>query len=48
MLLATEGVWELDVSLVICPLWWFFCFLGLGYFHFVPCILPFLGALVYL
>ncbi len=25
----------------------FFCLLGCGSFHFVPCILPFLGALVF-
>jgi len=33
--------------IVIRPLRWFFCFLGCGSFHFVPCIPPFLGALVF-
>jgi hypothetical protein len=33
---------ELDVPFVVCPLgWWFFCLLGCGSFHFVPCIQPF-------
>jgi len=43
----------LDVSLVVHPLLrWFFCLLGLGSFHFVPCIFSllsfFAGALVYI
>ncbi len=38
MLLTTGGVWELHVALLVCPLRWLFCFLGHGYFHFVPCI----------
>jgi hypothetical protein len=33
---------------VVCPLRWFFCLLGGGFFHFVPCVPPYLGALVYL
>ncbi len=41
------GVSELDVPLKVCPLRWFFCLLGHGSFHFVPCIPPFLGALVF-
>jgi hypothetical protein len=36
-----EGVWELDVPLVVCPLRWFICLFGCGSFHFVPCIPPF-------
>jgi hypothetical protein len=46
-----EGVRELDVPVVVCPLrWFFFCLLQCGSFHFVPCIPPFFfsGALVYL
>ncbi len=48
--------WELDVPLLVCPLKWFFCFLGHGgSFHLVP-FLPnppppppfFLGALVFI
>ncbi len=36
---------ELDVPFVVCPLgWWFFCLLGCGSFHFVPCIPPFFGC----
>jgi hypothetical protein len=42
-----EGVWEFDVPFVVHLLRWFFCFLGRGSFHFVPCITPFLGALVF-
>jgi len=43
------GLWELDVPFVVCPLRWFFCLLDSGQsFHFIPCIPPFLGALVYL
>ncbi len=49
MLLAIGGgVEELDVPFAVPPLWWFFCLLGCESFHFVPCILPFLGAFVYL
>ncbi len=33
-----EGVWQLDVALVVCPPRWFFCFLGHRSLHFVPCI----------
>jgi hypothetical protein len=38
--------WELDVPLVVCPLitWFFFVFLDMGSFHFVPCIPPFFGS----
>jgi hypothetical protein len=32
--------WERDVPLVVCRLSWFFCLLGGGSFHFVPCIRP--------
>ncbi len=47
---CTPKVWELDAPFVVRPLRWFFCLVGCGSFHFVPCILPlsFLGALVYL
>jgi hypothetical protein len=41
-------VQELDVPFMVCTLEWFFCLLGRMSFHFVPCIPPFLGALVYL
>jgi hypothetical protein len=34
------GVQELDVPFVVSPLRWFFCLLGGGSFHFVPCIPP--------
>ncbi len=44
---SLDPVQELDVPLVVCPLRWFFCLLGRGSFHFVPCIHPFLGTLVY-
>jgi hypothetical protein len=44
--LQQEGVSELDVPLVVCPLrWGSFVFLDVGSFHFVPCFPPFLGAL---
>jgi hypothetical protein len=33
---------------MVHPLRWFFCLLGHGSFHFVPCFPPFLGTLVYL
>jgi hypothetical protein len=33
-----EGVQKLDVPFVVCLLWWFFCLLGHGSFHFVLCI----------
>jgi hypothetical protein len=39
---------KVDVPLVVSLLRWFFCLLGGGSFHFVLCILPILGALVYL
>jgi hypothetical protein len=45
---CTPGVGELDVPFVVRPLRWFFCLDGCGSFHFVPCIPPFLDALVYL
>ncbi len=35
---------ELDVPFVVCLLGWFFCLLGCGSFHFVPCIPPFFGC----
>jgi len=38
-----EGVWELDVPLVVHLLRWFICLLGRGSFHFVPCIPPSFG-----
>jgi hypothetical protein len=48
MLLATGGgVWELDVALVVCPVRWFFCFLG-RILPFCSLYSPLLGALVYL
>jgi hypothetical protein len=43
-----EGVQELRVPFVVHPLRWFFHLLGHGSFHFVRCIPPFWGALVYL
>jgi hypothetical protein len=42
----TKHVRELDVPLVVCPFRWFFCLLGHGFFHFVPCIPPFFGCFV--
>ncbi len=48
ILVTIRGVWELDVPIVVHPLGWFFCRLGHGSIHFVPCIPPLLGALVYL
>ncbi len=41
-----KGVRELDVPFVVHLLKWFFCLLGSGSFHFVPCIAPLLGSLV--
>ncbi len=32
------------MPLVVCPLRWFFCLLGRGSFHFVPCIPPLFGC----
>ncbi len=46
MLFATEGVQELDVPLVVCPLWWFICLVGHGSFSFCSLFCPFGGALV--
>jgi hypothetical protein len=49
MLLVTWGVFGNLMFLLWFALWgWFICLLGRGSFHFVPCILPFFGALVYL
>ncbi len=42
-----EGVWELDVPLVVCPLMQFICVLGHGSFHFVLCFPPFFGVLIF-
>jgi hypothetical protein len=42
-----EGVQEFDVPFVVHLLRWFFCLFGHGSFHFVPCMPPFLGALVF-
>ncbi len=47
MLLVTGGGLGTYVPLVGRPLRRFFLLLGHGSFHFVPCIPPFLGALVY-
>ncbi len=33
------------MDIVVHPLRWFFCFLGCGSFHFVPCIPPFCWVL---
>jgi hypothetical protein len=47
MLLAIGKGSRLNVPLVVCPFKWFVCLLGCESFHLVPCIPPFLGALVY-
>lgn len=43
-----EGVRNFDVPFVVCFLGWFICLLRRGYFHFVPCIPPYLNVLVIL
>jgi hypothetical protein len=45
--LQPKKVQEFDAPLVVCPLRWFICLFGHGCFHFVPCVTPFLGALVF-
>jgi hypothetical protein len=48
MLLVIRGFWRTWCSLVVCPLWCFFCLLEHRSFHFVPFIPHFLGALIFL
>jgi hypothetical protein len=48
MLIKTRGHSGLDIPFVVRPLRWSFHLLGHGSFHFVPCIPPFVSALVYL
>ncbi len=42
--LQREGVWEPEFPLLLTLDRWFFCLLGCGSFHFVPCIPPFFGC----
>ncbi len=47
-LLQEKKVGKPNVPIMVHLFRWFFCFLEHGSFHFVPCIPPFFGVVVYL